>query len=298
MEYRVEILMATYNGEKYLIEQIESIINQSYENWTLLIRDDISEDSTVSIIEEYEKKDSRIRLLRDEKGNLGFVKNFEELLVQSQEDFIMFCDQDDYWLENKLEIYINELNKLLKEEIEEPLLLHSNSFICDDNLEIIKEKFIVSKEALRYKENNYFFSYTVQGSTVLLNRKLIDIGLPFLESVTLHDRYFHLLAEFFGKRVFIDKSLMKYRQHENNKIGARGNILEKILRKKYFDIEDRDLIIEIKKKYIDILEKEKIEKINDYLEVTNIQKSRFIRFFLSLDFEMNLKKRIFLLLKG
>lgn len=290
--------MATYNGEKYLIEQIESIINQSYENWTLLIRDDISEDSTVSIIEEYEKKDSRIRLLRDEKGNLGFVKNFEELLVQSQEDFIMFCDQDDYWLENKLEIYINELNKLLKEEIEEPLLLHSNSFICDDNLEIIKEKFIVSKEALRYKENNYFFSYTVQGSTVLLNRKLIDIGLPFLESVTLHDRYFHLLAEFFGKRVFIDKSLMKYRQHENNKIGARGNILEKILRKKYFDIEDRDLIIEIKKKYIDILEKEKIEKINDYLEVTNIQKSRFIRFFLSLDFEMNLKKRIFLLLKG
>ena len=220
--------MATYNGEKYLIEQIESIINQSYENWTLLIRDDISEDSTVSIIEEYEKKDSRIRLLRDEKGNLGFVKNFEELLVQSQEDFIMFCDQDDYWLENKLEIYINELNKLLKEEIEEPLLLHSNSFICDDNLEIIKEKFIVSKEALRYKENNYFFSYTVQGSTVLLNRKLIDIGLPFLESVTLHDRYFHLLAEFFGKRVFIDKSLMKYRQHENNKIGARGNILEKI----------------------------------------------------------------------
>ena len=284
--------MATYNGEKYLIEQIESIINQSYENWTLLIRDDISEDSTVSIIEEYEKKDSRIRLLRDEKGNLGFVKNFEELLVQSQEDFIMFCDQDDYWLENKLEIYINELNKLLKEEIEEPLLLHSNSFICDDNLEIIKEKFIVSKEALRYKENNYFFSYTVQGSTVLLNRKLIDIGLPFLESVTLHDRYFHLLAEFFGKRV------LKYRQHENNKIGARGNILEKILRKKYFDIEDRDLIIEIKKKYIDILEKEKIEKINDYLEVTNIQKSRFIRFFLSLDFEMNLKKRIFLLLKG
>ena len=91
---------------------------------------------------------------------------------------------------------------------------------------------------------------------------------------------------------------MKYRQHENNKIGARGNILEKILRKKYFDIKDRDLIIEIKKKYIDILEKEKIEEIDDYLEVTNIQKSRFIRFFLSLDFEMNLKKRVFLLLKG
>ena len=85
MEYRVEILMATYNGEKYLSEQIESIISQSYENWTLLIRDDNSKDSTVSIIEKYEKKDNRIRLLRDRKGNLGFIKNFEELLIESQE---------------------------------------------------------------------------------------------------------------------------------------------------------------------------------------------------------------------
>ena len=102
MEYRVEILMATYNGEKYLSEQIESIISQSYENWRLLIRDDNSKDNTVSIIEKYEKEDNRIRLLRDRKGNLGFIKNFEELLVQSQEDFIMFCDQDDYWEKDKI----------------------------------------------------------------------------------------------------------------------------------------------------------------------------------------------------
>ena len=158
-EKKIEILLATYNGEKYLNEQIDSIINQTYTNWKLLIRDDGSEDRTLEILKEYEKKDRRISILKDSKGNLGFVKNFEELLKNSSEEFIMFSDQDDYWLENKLEIYINELNKLSKEEIEEPLLLHSNSFVCDDNLEIIKEKFIISKEALRYKENNYFFSY-------------------------------------------------------------------------------------------------------------------------------------------
>ena len=301
MEYRVEILMATYNGEKYLSEQIESIISQSYENWTLLIRDDNSKDSTVSIIEKYEKKDNRIRLLRDRKGNLGFIKNFEELLIESQEDFIMFCDQDDYWEKDKIKNYIEILQKE-EELLQVPLLIHSNSFICDENLKIIKEEFINSSIALEENKNTYFFSYIVQGSTVMINKRMKEICIPFLSSVTLHDRYFHLLSEFLGKRIFIDKSLMKYRQHAN-KFGAKGDILEKILRKKffdikYFDIKDRDLITEIKEKYIDILEKEKIEEIDDYLEVTNTQRSRFIRFFLSLYFEMNLKTRVFLLLKG
>ena len=91
---------------------------------------------------------------------------------------------------------------------------------------------------------------------------------------------------------------MKYRQNMNNEIGARRNILQKILKKRYFDTKDRDLIIELKEKYAEIIKKEKIKEIDAYLEVTNIQKNRFTRFFLSLDFKMNLKKRIFLLLKG
>lgn len=297
MEYTVEILMATYNGEKYLYEQIESILNQSYENWILLIRDDKSEDSTVSIIEEYEKKDSRIRLLRDRKGNLGFVKNFEELLKNSQEEFVMFSDQDDYWEKDKIKNYIQILQK--DEKLSQiPLLIHSNSFICDKELKIVKEKFVDSSIASEKNGNSYFFSYVVQGSTVMINRKLKEICIPFLSSVTLHDRYFHLISEFFGKRIFIDKSLMKYRQHMNNEIGARRNILQKILKKRYFDTKDRDLIIELKEKYAEIIKKEKIKEIDAYLEVTNIQKNRFTRFFLSLDFKMNLKKRIFLLLKG
>lgn len=289
--------MATYNGEKYLYEQIESILNQSYENWILLIRDDKSEDSTVSIIEEYEKKDSRIRLLRDRKGNLGFVKNFEELLKNSQEEFVMFSDQDDYWEKDKIKNYIQILQK--DEKLSQiPLLIHSNSFICDKELKIVKEKFVDSSIASEKNGNSYFFSYVVQGSTVMINRKLKEICIPFLSSVTLHDRYFHLISEFFGERIFIDRSLMKYRQHMNNEIGARRNILQKILKKRYFDTKDRDLIIELKEKYAEIIKKEKIKEIDAYLEVTNIQKNRFTRFFLSLDFKMNLKKRIFLLLKG
>ena len=294
----IEILMATYNGEKYISEQIDSIINQTCKNWKLLIRDDGSQDKTLEILEEYEKRDERINILRDIKGNLGFVKNFEELLKNSSEEFIMFSDQDDYWIENKLENYINELGTLSEKEQKMPLLIHSNSFVCDENLNVKKKEFINSKIAAHYKKNSYFFSYSVQGSTALINKELMDIGLPFLKNVTLHDRYFHLLAEFFGKRIFISKSLIKYRQHGGNEIGAKGSIIKKILKKRYFEQSDRELILEIKEKYKEKIEKEKIKLINKYLEVTDRNQNRMMRFIKSFKFKMSIKKRIFILFKG
>ena len=297
MNPKIEILMATYNGEKYVGEQIDSIINQTYENWKLLIRDDNSTDKTLEILKEYEKKDKRIKVIEDKKGNLGFVKNFEELLNCSTEDWVMFSDQDDYWLENKIEKYVTTLNENSNDIFEKPILIHSNSFICDDNLKIIKNEFINSNIASKYDEDSYYFAYFVQGSTVLINRKIIDLALPFSKNVTIHDRYFHLLAEFLGKRVFINESLIKYRQHSNNKIGAKGSIVTKILKKRYFHNEDRELIIEIQKKYEKNLEIEKRKKIEKYLEVTNDKKNRFFRFYLSKEFKMNIKKRLFMLLK-
>ena len=297
MNPKIEILMATYNGEKYVGEQIDSIIHQTYKNWKLLIRDDNSTDKTLEILKEYEKKDKRIKVIEDKKGNLGFVKNFEELLNCSTEDWVMFSDQDDYWLENKIEKYVTTLNENSNDIFEKPILIHSNSFICDDNLKIIKNEFINSNIASKYNEDSYYFAYFVQGSTVLINRKIIDLALPFSKNVTVHDRYFHLLAEFLGKRIFINESLIKYRQHSNNKIGAKTSIISKIFKKRYFHTEDRELILEIQKKYKDNLETEQIEKIEKYLEVTNDKKNRFLRFYLSREFKMNIKKRLFMLLK-
>lgn len=297
MNPKIEILMATYNGEKYVGEQIDSIIHQTYENWKLLIRDDNSTDKTLEILKEYEKKDKRIKVIEDKKGNLGFVKNFEELLNCSTEEWVMFSDQDDYWVENKIEKYIATLNMNHNDIFGRPVLVHSNSFICDDNLKIIENEFINSNIASKYNEDSYYFAYFVQGSTVLINREIIDLALPFSKNVTVHDRYFHLLAEFLGKRVFINESLIKYRQHSNNKIGAKGSIITKILKKRYFHNEDRELIIEIQKKYKKKLENEKRKKIEKYLEVTNDKKNRFLRFYLSKEFKMNIKKRLFMLLK-
>ena len=298
MNPEIEILMATYNGEKYVKEQIDSIIHQTYENWKLLIRDDNSTDKTLEILKEYEKKDKRIKVIEDKKGNLGFVKNFEELLICSNKEWVMFSDQDDYWLENKIEKYVSILNSNPKDILKKPILIHSNSFICNDNLEIIKKEFINSNIASKYNEDSYYFFYFVQGSTVLINRVMIDLALPFSKNVTVHDRYLHLLAEFLGKRIFINESLIKYRQHSNNKIGAKGSsIISKILKKRYFHNEDRELILEIQNKYTEKLEIEKRKKIEKYLEITNDKKNRFLRFYLSIEFKMSIKKRLFMLLK-
>ena len=292
------ILLASYNGEKYISEQLDSIINQTYKNWELIIRDDGSKDETMTILNKYEKKDERIKILRDDKGNLGFLKNFEELLFNAKEEFVLFSDQDDFWLKNKLEKFVEKIRDLDEKVLSKPLLIHCNSLVCDDKLEIIKEEFIDSKIAKKTNSNIYFFEYIVQGSTSMVNKKMIKESLPFLKNVTLHDRYFHLLSQFLGTRVFIDESLVKYRQHERNEIGANRSIIKNIMSKKYFYVEDRKLIEEIKEKYIKCLRKRDLNDIEKYLEVTDRNKNRLERFWLSKYFQMKLLKRLVLLIKG
>lgn len=292
------ILLASYNGEKYISDQLDSIINQTYKNWELIIRDDGSKDETMTILNKYEKKDERIKILRDDKGNLGFLKNFEELLFNAKEEFVLFSDQDDFWLKNKLEKFVEKIKGLDEKVLSKPLLIHCNSLVCDDKLEIIKEEFINSKIAKKTNSNIYFFEYIVQGSTSMVNKKMIKESLPFLKNVTLHDRYFHLLSQFLGTRVFIDESLVKYRQHERNEIGANGSIIKNIMSKKYFYVEDRKLIEEIKGKYIKCLRKRDLNDIEKYLEVTDRNKNRLERFWLSKYFQMKLLKRLVLLIKG
>ena len=298
MKELVSIIMPSYNTASFIGKTIESVLAQTYKNWELRIRDDRSKDETVTILNKYEKKDERIKILRDDKGNLGFLKNFEELLFNAKEEFVLFSDQDDFWLKNKLEKFVEKIRDLDEKVLSKPLLIHCNSLVCDDKLEIIKEEFIDSKIAKKTNSNIYFFEYIVQGSTSMVNKKMIKESLPFLKNVTLHDRYFHLLSQFLGTRVFIDESLVKYRQHERNEIGANRSIIKNIMSKKYFYVEDRKLIEEIKEKYIKCLRKRDLNDIEKYLEVTDRNKNRLERFWLSKYFQMKLLKRLVLLIKG
>ena len=292
---KIDILMATYNGEKYLAEQLDSIINQTYHNWNLLIRDDNSTDRTLEIIQDYQKKDNRIKLLKDNKGNLGIVRNFEELLKSSESEFIMFSDQDDIWVENKLDMYLKMIEKIKNKGF----MIHSDAILFDKNKSNILKDTFISKKAINKGLENVFFNYFVQGATILISKEIKNFILPFPKEVYLHDRYIHLISELFFERIFVNKALIYYRQHGDNQIGAKNTIRE-LLSKRYFDERDRQLIKVIYNKYGSLLTEDKKKLIEEYFKITDIEKNRFNRFLNLKKSKINipLKKQISFIVKG
>lgn len=217
---KIDILMATYNGEKYLVEQIESILNQTYSNFNLIISDDNSTDSTKKILKGYEKKDSRIKVIFNDK-NVGSNENFKKLLKKVDNNFFMFSDQDDIWYNTKIE---ESLNKL---KIEDADLVFTDLEIVDSNLNIINKSFNKKKKyykkIIKYNDFKRVFLYNVvTGCTILCKSKYINDILSFTYSKTiLHDHIVALLVSLKGTITYLNKSTVKYRQHNNNQVGSK-----------------------------------------------------------------------------
>lgn len=206
----VDIAMATYNGEKYLKEQIDSIISQSFTDWRLFVRDDGSTDNTVNIIRQYVKKDSRIHLIEDSLGNLRVSRNFEQALSYCTAPYTMFADQDDIWFKNKIEaslLFINEF------ENKEPILIFSNSILASENL---KNKYGNNyKLTMVPNLRNFLFSNAgYQGSAIMFNEKLKQKLLLFFPNSPVHDYHVSLVGLLFGKVYHMSTPLMIYRRHD------------------------------------------------------------------------------------
>lgn len=214
----IDILMATYNGEKYIKEQIDSILNQTYVNFNLIISDDCSKDKTVEIIKNYEKKDKRIKLYCQKK-NLGYRKNFEFLCKKVNSNYIMFSDQDDVWELNKIE--------KMKQYME-----HNKSSLVYCDLDIVDKELKSTNQTMIKKSNMYDkakklndfnllkLENTITGCALLTTKKIIKYALPFPEKFFPHDWWIGLIATQHGTVDFLDDVLVKYRQHDNNCIGA------------------------------------------------------------------------------
>lgn len=205
----ISIAMATYNGEKYLREQICSIIRQSISDWELIICDDCSYDNTISILHEFAENDSRIRIFKNEV-NIGFKKNFEKAISLCNGDFIALCDQDDIWTENHLEC--------LYENLADNVLVCSNVTFTDSNgislhKNLKPDSYYVSnnkeKQFLQLLHNNY-----VQGCTCLFKRELVKTIIPIPECAQFHDYWIALVASINGTIRYIPESLVLYRRHE------------------------------------------------------------------------------------
>lgn len=215
---KVAILMSTYNGEKYLSDQINSIINQKYDKWNLYIRDDGSSDNTVAIINSFCKKDKRIHLLKDKRSRLGPKNSFFTLLRDIEADCYFFSDQDDVWKSTKIG------NMLKYVDYSEPQVIYCGLQCTDSNLIPVDMKMNNIVGTLNGK--NRFVANDIPGCTMAINQKLRKLFLKgnyWNQNIMMHDWWLALIGESFGNIVFLDQKLVYYRQHGNNTLGAGKN---------------------------------------------------------------------------
>ena len=214
----ISIAMTTYNGEKYLREQIDSILKQTYRDFELIICDDCSKDNTRKILKEYETIDKRIHIYLNE-SNLGFKKNFEKAISFCKGEYIAFSDQDDVWEDWKLQESIDAIGN--------KMLLSTDSLLVDENLKSLNRTF---KENLGIKkiclEQEYLLKSLIhhsfiQGTTILANSNFIKKYLPIPDACIYHDLYFAICAALNNSITYLDKPSVRYRQHSNNIIGNR-----------------------------------------------------------------------------
>ena len=216
---KVNILMSTYNGQQFLAEQIRSIQDQSYTDWTLFIRDDGSSDNTKEILKDFERQDSRIHLIDSDKSdNLGVIKSFHKLVNHDRADYYFFSDQDDVWLPNKLELSLKEAQNYLADL---PLMVYMDLKVVNQDLEIMTESMVKSQSHHANTELvQELTENTVTGGVAMINHALAEMWQE-TDDILMHDWYLALLASAFGNLVFIDQPGELYRQHSDNVLGAR-----------------------------------------------------------------------------
>ncbi|WP_192800817.1 glycosyltransferase family 2 protein [Streptococcus agalactiae] len=216
---KVNILMATYNGEKFLAQQIESIQKQTFKEWNLLIRDDGSSDKTCDIIRNFTAKDSRIRFINEnEHHNLGVIKSFFTLVNYEVADFYFFSDQDDVWLPEKLSVSL-EAAKHKAPDV--PLLVYTDLKVVNQELNILQDSMI---RAQSHHANTTLLpeltENTVTGGTMMINHALAEKWFT-PNDILMHDWFLALLAASLGEIIYLDLPTQLYRQHDNNVLGAR-----------------------------------------------------------------------------
>ncbi len=220
---KIIILLSTYNGEKYLKAQLDSLFSQSYKDFKLIARDDGgSSDKTLEILKSYD-----IELLPSNE-NLGVKSSFETLLKyafeNSDADYFMFCDQDDVWNQNKVELTLQKMYEMEKLYKNTPILVHTDLEVVDENLHTINPSFMKLQNLNEKKNrlNNLLIQNTITGCTAMINRDLAKLCLPMSSNAIVHDWWVGLVASYFGKIGYLQQSTIKYRQHTSNTIGAKG----------------------------------------------------------------------------
>jgi glycosyltransferase involved in cell wall biosynthesis len=199
----IDVLLATWNGERFIEEQLESLFRQTFQNFRLIVRDDASTDATLEIVERYRSRHPGRVVVHVNPSRVGPCRTFSLLTEDSVAPYVAFCDQDDIWREDKLEISVGTAKSIEAErDIYTPVLIYSDlTLIGQDNQTLLVQNL-------------------VSGCTVLSNRSLLLRAMPIPEGAVMHDFWLGLVAAAFGVLYPLYEATVRYRQHQGNAIGA------------------------------------------------------------------------------
>lgn len=263
----ISLAMPTYNGGKYLREQLDSIYSQTLLPDEVIVVDDCSTDDTIQILEEYRIKYG-LKYFRNDH-NLGYNKNFERAITLCSGDYIALADQDDIWLPSKIERCYNVLKNC---DVEIPSLV---SCFCSTNIRILELKQRTEKGVIGSWKHN-LSKYISQGCTLMFNKKLLDYIIPFHSDI-MYDAYIGYVASLLGNRFYIGEELMYYRIHANNSFATNRPSIKKRIRSNllrtipcWFRMERYRSLSILRDKYKTLISKEKTEYLQRILELYEV----------------------------
>lgn len=220
---KIDIALATYNGSPFLSEQLDSILNQTHTDISVLCSDDGSNDDTVLKVKNSAKLDNRIHVCNTKRVG-GTVLNFEKALEFTQSEYIMLSDQDDVWFPHKID---NMLNFIIEKEnelgSESPILCFSDLTLVNENLNVIADSFYKANKfdpLNNTREEFLLWRSTVYGCSCIFNKACLKMALPFPENIPMHDHWLALIAAKHGAVFYYDQPTILYRQHANNVVGG------------------------------------------------------------------------------
>ncbi len=312
---KIAILMATYNGEKYVNQQIDSLllnVKNLGANVDIFVSDDGSQDKTLSILKSY--PENLVSIINIERQG-GVKLNFKKLISSVDADYVFFSDQDDFWLPNKLSIFMEKFQACNPNE---PVLIHSDLIVADENIfpmHISMFKYQKLKKEFNFR--NLLVQNHVTGCVMALNRPAIElIKRGSLQDSVMHDWYAALIVSSFGKIIYVDRATVLYRQHGNNQVGAKNFDVKNVLchffevKKSYlrglFSINSSRLqAIAFRGDYCELIPPDILDDLNSYIDsfdagylrrvflfIGGYRKSGFIRNFVYFLFYVFFAKKI------
>lgn len=259
---QISIVMAAYNGAAYIREQLDSIINSTYKNWTLEVCDDGSSDETISIVKEYIEKYPEYISLHQNRKNLGVVQNFLEGASRAEGDYIMFSDQDDVWLSDKIAHTLKKMKEIEQGQKDIPTVVFTDAKVVNGTLEEIAPSFhkISKLDTSKTDLPHLLMENKLIGCTIMFNQATAKLLYAFPENARCHDWWIGLLAASMGKIGYLPERTLLYRQHENNEIGAQ-NFISYVKARVHSLQKQKQTLLENQKQAAELLEVYQNEKM-------------------------------------